>query len=90
MLNQNVKKLASVRGLWNREQKICHSLRVFHHKIHGNFYKHSNQAHNRKRVKGVAKRAKHEILATAVEFCEMGCSVSRDICWKVVGSFQLS
>ena len=69
MLNKNVKKdvpavdfadsVASVGELLNHEQKICHAHRVFHNKVQGNFHKHPNQALNKKRVKGVAGRAKY-------------------------------
>lgn len=54
-------------------KNISHADRVFYHKIQRDFQKHQNKAHNRKRVKGVAGRAKHEILARVVEFCVMVC-----------------
>lgn len=54
-------------------KNISHADRVFYHKIQRDFQKHQNKAHNRKRVKGVAGRAKHEKLARVVEFCVMVC-----------------
>ena len=76
--------VASVGGLFNREQQICHANREFHGKIQRDFHKHQSQAQTRKRVKGVAGRTKYEYwpqqLHFAVWYATTGyCGLAREI-----------
>ena len=82
MLTKNVKQpvpavdfansVASVGGLFNQEQNIYVTpTEYFTTKYREIFTNAKNQAYDRERGKGVAGRAKHEILAAAAEFCTM-------------------
>ena len=70
-------------GCSNRS-KQCLNHRVFHNEVQGNFRKHYNLAHNRKRGKGIAGKTKHEILASAAECCSMVC---HHLFWHFTGHF---
>ena len=94
MLSKNVKKpvpmVYFVNSMelcwWAAEQgakNICHAHRVFQYKIQRDFHKHPNQAHNRKRVKGMAGRKNMKYWPQQLNFviwcATTGCGISLDI-----------
>ena len=83
LMSRNVKKpvpavdfansVASVGGLFNQEQNIYVTpTEYFTTKYREIFTNAKNQAYDRERGKGVAGRAKHEILAAAAEYLRYG------------------
>lgn len=94
MLSKNVKKpvpmvyfVNSMESCWwaaeQGAKNICHAHRVFQYKIQRDFHKHPNQAHNRKRVKGMAGRKNMKYWPQQLNFviwcATTGCGISLDI-----------
>lgn len=72
---------------WAAEQgakNICHAHRVFQYKIQRDFHKHPTASTQQEKSQGHGWEEKHEILATAVEFCNMVCNYRL---WYFTGYF---